>query len=280
MIVGGSDWYSITLGVRKLVAVGTNGSITTSEDGINWTTPISLGGITLNSVRYIDGKFYTVGGNSRGGFLYTSTDGINWTGSMLIRNTHCNDIIKIKSDQWGDALLIGCHHGSEKGRGYILRSEDNFESFTRDLPTDSYGISGFATNGKLVVALGDRYGSVGKSGICYSEDAGLTWTFSTAGVTTITNMRSVCYGRDKFVAVGWEYILTSYDGKNWTKAYELKNLGFSQLLCVKYINGRFIATGNMGGYLMSTDGITWTGGRIKDENDQYMSSLLFSFEML
>ena len=275
MIVGGSDWYSITLGVRKLVAVGTNGSITTSEDGINWSTPISLGGITLNSVRYIDGKFYTVGGNSRGGFLYTSTDGINWTGSMLIRNTHCNDIIKINSDQWGDALLIVCHHGSEKGRGYILRSEDDFSSFTKDRYNSGYGYQGLASNGKLVVAVGDQYGT----GIMYSEDAGLTFE-SSGGSISLTSWSSVCYGRDKFVAVGWEYIITSYDGKNWTKVYELKNLGFSQLLCVKYINGRFIATGNMGGYLMSTDGVTWTGGRIKDENDQYMSSLLFSFEML
>lgn len=41
-IVGNNSWKSITKGKGKYVVVGDYDSITTSTDGINWSTPIQL----------------------------------------------------------------------------------------------------------------------------------------------------------------------------------------------------------------------------------------------
>lgn len=213
-----------------------------------------------------------------------SSDGINWTtATMLKQGTHLTDIIKISSKHWGDALLVCCHNGVTKGKGYILRSEDDFSTFTEDIVGDGYGFQGFASNTDIVVAVADKYGSARNCGIAYSEDSGLTWKFSTSpDAYTLTSWYGVCWGRDKFIAVGFEYIVMSTDGKTWSQVYTLtgKKLGFSQILDVKYLNGRFICSCNNGGYLMSTDGINWTGGRVTDENGNVVSNLLYSVAMI
>ena len=38
-VVGTNDWHAIAYGNGKYVAVGDNGYVTTSTDGVNWTTP-------------------------------------------------------------------------------------------------------------------------------------------------------------------------------------------------------------------------------------------------
>ena len=71
--------------------------------------------------------------------------------------------------------------------------------------------------------------------------------------------QSVCFGNDRFVAVGRTsnnngHIKTSLDGVNWTYT----QLG-SNLTSVCYGNGRFVAVGSgLNGIFYSADGYNWT----------------------
>lgn len=67
-------WNAVTYGKGKFVAVGKY--ITTSSDGITWTTPKQIGTKTWNHIIISNGKFMAVG---IGGYITTSIDGENWT---------------------------------------------------------------------------------------------------------------------------------------------------------------------------------------------------------
>ena len=72
--------YSVTYSesLALFVAVGQNGIILTSSDGINWSSILSGVSTTLQSVTYSESLgLFVIVGNS--GTILTSSDGINWT---------------------------------------------------------------------------------------------------------------------------------------------------------------------------------------------------------
>lgn len=79
------------------------------------------------------------------------------------------------------------------------------------------------------------------------------------------NWNSITFGNGKYVAVNTNaQIAYSTNGINWT----IKNIGVenvSDIHCIKYLNGKFIACSNWGTsqsriWLYSTDGINWYKG--------------------
>ena len=78
MIIGTNSWNAIAYGNGKYVAVGSSGYVTTSTDGINWTTPKQIAGssYTWNGIIYANGKFVACGQYS---YIAVSTNGTNWT---------------------------------------------------------------------------------------------------------------------------------------------------------------------------------------------------------
>ena len=77
-VVGTNSWNAIAYGNGKYVAVGSSGYVTTSTDGINWTTPKQIAGssYTWNGIIYANGKFVACGQYS---YIAVSTNGTNWT---------------------------------------------------------------------------------------------------------------------------------------------------------------------------------------------------------
>lgn len=73
-VVGTNSWNAIAYGNGKYVAVGSSGYVTTSTDGINWTTPKQIAGssYTWNGIIYANGKFVACGQYS---YIAVSTDG-------------------------------------------------------------------------------------------------------------------------------------------------------------------------------------------------------------
>jgi hypothetical protein len=66
----------VAYGNGKFVAVGGEGAMTTSPDGITWTPGDSGTSLTLNGVAFGQDRFVAVG---EGGNIFTSPDGIDWT---------------------------------------------------------------------------------------------------------------------------------------------------------------------------------------------------------
>jgi len=63
----------------QFVAVGISGIILTSPDGIVWTTRTSGTGLPLDGVNWSGTQFVAVGGGGADGIILTSPDGITWT---------------------------------------------------------------------------------------------------------------------------------------------------------------------------------------------------------
>ena len=80
----------------------------------------------------------------------------------------------------------------------------------------------------------------------------------------------ICYGEDRFVAVGEEVIAYSLDGFSWHLATSYPE--YTRWALVRYGNGKFIAMPNsaaMAAY--STDGITWTSATLPLSSNNWSS---------
>ncbi len=77
----GNDYYDVTYGGGRFVAVGPAGTITTSTDGITWSQANSGVNGYLSSVAYGNGRYIIVGfGNA-----LISEDGVSWNRTSLPR---------------------------------------------------------------------------------------------------------------------------------------------------------------------------------------------------
>ncbi|MCL2442640.1 MAG: hypothetical protein FWD13_04150 [Treponema sp.] len=99
-----NDIQSITYGNGKFVAVGRNGNIAYSSDGINWNavTNSRFGNSHIYGVTYGNNMFVAVGSNGKAAY---SADGISWT---AIGNTRfgSSDTDNINDITWGNGKFV------------------------------------------------------------------------------------------------------------------------------------------------------------------------------
>ncbi|MEK3910176.1 cadherin-like beta sandwich domain-containing protein [Paenibacillus sp. FSL H7-0331] len=175
-----NDLYAVAYSGSRIVAVGKGGVITTSTDGISWSSQ-TKGSEDLNRVLYGGGKFIAAGS---AGTIYSSSDGITWT---LQTSGTTNDLW---GGAYGSSLFIAV--GSS---GTLLTSPDGATWTSRAVPNGSAGINGAAYGAGKFVAAGDN-------GKIISSSDGVTWTNETSNTTKFFN--AVAYGQSQFVAVGQE----------------------------------------------------------------------------
>ncbi|MCU6794338.1 cadherin-like beta sandwich domain-containing protein [Paenibacillus sp. WQ 127069] len=175
-----NDLYAVAYSGSRIVAVGKGGVITTSTDGISWSSQ-TKGSQDLNRVLYGGGKFIAAGS---AGTIYSSSDGITWT---LQTSGTTNDLW---GGAYGSSLFIAV--GSS---GTLLTSPDGATWTSRAVPNGSAGINGAAYGTGKFVAAGDN-------GKIISSSDGVTWTNETSNTTKFFN--AVAYGQSQFVAVGQE----------------------------------------------------------------------------
>ena len=84
--ISGNGIFYIAYGNDKLVAASSTGYITSSSDGVTWTTPQNKGIGTDLRIQYADGKFMVVTIDNRLSRFSTSLDGENWTVPERVKN--------------------------------------------------------------------------------------------------------------------------------------------------------------------------------------------------
>lgn len=203
--VNGNEWissypgmtnilYDLAHGDGLFVAVGRNGSITKSHDGINWMPVESYFDGTLYGIAYGNGIFVAVG---VGGAILTSTDAVNWVIQLsATRNTLYG--IAFGIDRFVSAGANNTIISSPDGAEWSLREtglsqtvETKFYDHTFiKVPRNLYGV-GFG--GKYFVV-------VGGSGTILTSVNGVIWSNRVSPLSTALN--SVAFGNDRFVAVG------------------------------------------------------------------------------
>ena len=225
----------------------------------NWAT------ITSNTNDWFYGMAYgTVSGNSMfvtvgdSGTLLTSPDGVAWT----LQNS--GDTHHLFGVGYGNGTFVAV--GTV---GAILTSTDGTTWTPRLSGTGAY-LYGTAYGNSTFVA-------VGASGtVLASADNGTTWTPS----FTPTNnwLFGITYGW-QFAAVGSydgqplnSELLTSMDAATWT----VQNPGTTEhLFGITYGNGIFVAVGDNGLILASTDGITWNTVRAAESWNEGLNGVAF-----
>ena len=246
-VVGSNEWYGIAYGNGKYVAVGQKGYVTTSTDGVNWTTPKTDGGYKSSlGIAFGKGKFIT-GSSTVAGTIMSSTDGNAWTTVANITNSDLQDFRYVN-----DLFFVG------SGNGYSYVSADGITWEQINSPQIVNAIT--YNNGLYVAAC--------YNGIIATSNDGKAWTPHTLGAKSWLN---VAYGKGKFVAIGVAGLLTtSVDGHTWTKPTQVVSIGWVFLI---YKDGMFVAISKNGYMTTSSDGETWTEPvQMKDESGNNVTS--------
>ncbi|GAB3430434.1 hypothetical protein GCM10027516_38330 [Niabella aquatica] len=111
------QYENATFGAGAFVLVGTNGFISSSTDGISWTTRSSGTTQNLRYISFLNGNFYATGFNRT---LLRSPDGINWT-AISINVGNATDILGTM-DYGGGIFAIAARNGGGSSPSYIYYS--------------------------------------------------------------------------------------------------------------------------------------------------------------
>lgn len=226
--------------VTVFVAVGANGAMYSSTDGITWAALTSGVATNLNAAVFRGGAYLAAGDS--GTMLY-STDAITWTP----RTTGtANNLYAIATNS-GLFVAVGA-------KGTILISGDG-------ITWTAAANSGTANDLYAVTHYGDSlWIAVGANGTLVTSTDGITWKSVTSN--TALDLKGVAYGISTatnaalFVAVGANgTLITSPDAATWTAQTAI---GPNTLSAVTY-GTQFIAVGANGSIFTSTDGATWAG---------------------
>jgi hypothetical protein len=236
--LGTNDLRGVTWGT-VFVAVGANGTMYSSPDGITWTALTSGSTANLNAATYR--SIYLAAGD--GGTMLYSTDAITWTP----RTTGtANNLYSISTNS-GLFVAVGA-------KGTII--------FSGDGVTWTKAANSATTNDLFAVT---HYGdllwiAVGANGTLVTSADGSNWTSVTSN--TALDLKGVAFGISTatnaafFVAVGANgTLVTSPDAATWTAQTAIG----SNTLSAAIYGTQFIAVGANGSIFTSTDGTTWAG---------------------
>jgi hypothetical protein len=269
-----ADFESVIFANGQFLAVGDEGEIFTSPDGLAWTPRNSTVSSRLIAAAYGNGRYVVVG--TRGRVLSSST-GVNWTKE----NSGTPD--RLESVTFGNGLFVavgenGTTLSSVNGATWFRRSQGS----TRDLDGMVLGNGLIAVAGKGGNVLTSINGSnfveqstgvtndlhgigwgnglyvgVGEPGAIITSPNGVQWTPRASG--SVSSLKSVASGAGRWVAVGTQgEIVTSTDGTAWTPQFSPTA---NDLNSVAYGKGLFVVVGDNlppnGTLLTSPDGLTW-----------------------
>jgi hypothetical protein len=256
----GNVLTSVCYGGSTYVAVGQNGTIVTSSNGVTWTSRTSgttcfFSDVCTNG----SGTFVAIaGGNmSSDGAIVTSTNsGVTWSSQPF--NGYYASVC------YGNGMFMAFADGD-------CYTSLNGIDWTEKCYVDTYSVYGLSYQNiggtDTYVGVGypddvsDPYGNYVLH-IISSTDSGTTWSKDISFNGT-ENLNAVCYGGSNFVAVGdGGLVLTSNTGltNSWTRQAAVPNNNF-QDVCYTGVN--YIAVGYDGSYnpviCSSTNGgVSWT----------------------
>lgn len=241
---GQMDWYprvtvvdttleAVTRGPELFVAVGEEGTVVSSGDGVEWDVQDSSTNAYLLGAAYGAGHYVAVG---YGGAILSSRDASLW----VSREAPTNHVLAAVTAGGGGLIAVG-------DGGTILRSTDATNWVA--LPS--------GTNLTLeAVCFGpDRAVAVGYLGaVVISTNGGLDWA-SVPSVAGEPWLLGVAWGAGRFVGVGWGgVVVVSTNGIDWSG---VTSPTAQTLNGVTFGGDRFVAAGDAGTLLSSADGLQW-----------------------
>ena len=208
---------SIIPGTGQLVAVGDEGEIVSSPDGIAWSIQSSGTTHSLNSLVWNGSQLVAVGS---GGTILTSVDGSIWTA----RVSGTKSILKAVIWAANQFVAVG-------NNGAIVSSSDGITWIVRPSGVTS-ALNAVAWNGSLLVAVND-------TGALTSSN-GVAWVGDTSQI--MSGSITLAAGGNRFLAGGCcGHPLTSTDGLLWTRMPDSEGLVY--LNFVTWVDNQFLGLG-------------------------------------
>ncbi len=246
-----AGFEGVTYGAGLFVAVGEEGTIVSSPDGITWTKETSPATLTLEDVVYANGVFVAVG---RGSTLMISPNGHAWTKHIYDQGS-------------GPVNLI--HDGS---RFVLLKAGAGLSISTNGLNWTQagavgaqYDAGGIAFGNGAYVEVG--YKRTGQPPDVYSAPS-LNGPWTKRDGKSTANMFGVGFAKGLFIAGGQDgTLITSPDGAEWT-ARDSQTSGF--IWSVTAGGPYAVAASQWGRMLVSENGTDWlrmeteVAGHLKD----------------
>ena len=222
----------VSHGNDTFVAVGDNGTIRTSSDGVTWGAADSGTAASLRTIIYSDEQFVVVG---QSGTILTSPDGVSWTAQTSGVRGFLSGL-----------AFSGSRYVAVGASGMIITSPDAI-TWTPVSSGTSRFLQGLSYAEGLFVAVG------GGGTILTSVD-GLAWNAPVSPTNSFLLASSFFGGR--YYAVGLNgVLLSSPDGSSWS----LGNSGSLNVLrSITSDGASAIICGESGTVLKSTDGIGWS----------------------
>ncbi len=217
-----------------------DGNITVSNDGVNWSTvdTTAMGGLGVQALSQYAGGLFIACGSA--GTIATSPDGVTWTPQTSGVSAGLTSVYASPG-----LFLIGATDVTD----VILSSPDGVTWTPRTLPGFNSGdiIRGIVSGAGVYVAFGEE-GSIA------SSTDGHTWTARTSGFGTDIINTGTFAGGQFVIAGGSGKIATSPDGITWT----LRTSHATSLLYSIDYDGATYAVGGDDDLVTSPDGVTWT----------------------
>lgn len=244
--MGNINWRSIVYGNGKYVVVGNDvdqGYITTSTDGITWSTPQKVGDSGWTAITYGNGQFVIVGRQ----YVSSSADGVNWVTPHIIGE---------ETDLWKDVT-----YGN--GKFVAVGTRGIGASSTNGVNWNYYTIyaSGGVTEWHSVTYGNGKFIAGGLKGAISTSTNGDNWTFEWNYIGSMSETvvwHGMAYGNGTYMAGDGDHMCLSTDAKEW-KFYVKGMATYTNR--IRFINGLFIAVGSgISGPAVSSsvDGNKWT----------------------
>jgi hypothetical protein len=241
------DLFAVGYGAGLFVAVGENGAVVTSPDGITWTRRTSPTTYYLRGVAFNDDTVVAVGGM---GTILVAHDASSWS---VVESGTERSLYGVTS---GAGIFVAVGEA-----GAIVRSIDG-DTWSAVSPVTPRYLRG-------VVCGNDCFAAVGEAGTILVSTDGATWEPRSSG--TDANLFGIAYSGSRFVAVGADGVLVvSDDCTNWAPVpfdgshYNLRNVSCGAGIC--------LAVGEHETILASSDGLTWVRRHWSNTDFTYLAA--------
>lgn len=238
-------FWGVASSPDQLIAVGTNGTIISSTDGTFWSGENSGTTNWLVGVAYGNGTWVTVG--DLGTILWTDSS-LHWAAGTY---TSGPNTVRLNNVAYGAGKFVAVGES-----GVIFTSTDG-KSWTAQTSGVTTALRGIAYGTiKSITGSATRYLASGENGVLlYSSDA-VTW-FRT-GTNTTAFLEAICFNNGSVVIAGQNGTIVQSSSAT-PLAFSALSSGTTAWLRGVATDGlgNYIATGENGTILTSTDGATW-----------------------
>jgi hypothetical protein len=202
-----SNLSAVLFNGSSFVALGNDGSVISSADGLNWSANVAVGAAGMNGLGFafvggVTPRYVAVGD---GGNVFTSSDLATWTPATSGTGNALTSIAPLN----GRFIVTGAG-------GIILTSPDGITWTTVNSTGATLRAAAFNANAPVV-----HYAAVGDAGTILTSADAVSWAPATVAPDP-RNLRSVTVGgasASRFLAVGdGGVVVYSDDGLSWSVA--------------------------------------------------------------